>query len=120
MRKAFYISISAAMTVALFSGTAQAARHLSDYVDANGYLNVQALTCAQLADTYQEDANMLMSWYSGWYNGLAQKHYMDVVKGKVVEDQVIGYCQANPNKLVIDAISTVIKVDRALLGIQAQ
>jgi len=118
MRKAFYFS--AVMTVALLSGTAQAARHLTEYVDANGFLNVQALTCAQLADTYQEDADMLMSWYSGWYNGLAQKHYMDVVKGKVVEDEVIGYCQANPGKLVIDAISVVIKFDRALLGIQAQ
>jgi hypothetical protein len=118
MRKALFIF--AAMTLLAGSGTAQAARHLSEYVDANGFLNVQALTCAQLADTYQEDANMLMSWYSGWYNGLAHKHYMDVLKGKAVEDQVIGYCQANPDKLVIDAISVVIKFDRALLGIQAQ
>jgi hypothetical protein len=118
MRKVFYVS--AVVTVMLFSSTAQAARHLTDYVDANGFLNVQALTCAQLADTYQEDANLLMSWYSGWFNGLAHKHYMDVLKGKAVEDQVIGYCQANPNALVIDAISVVIKVDRGLLGIQAQ
>ena len=35
---------------------------LSAYVDANGFLNVQALTCGQLANTYQEDANALMSW----------------------------------------------------------
>ena len=119
MRKAFYVS-AVVTAMALFSGTAQAARHLTDYVDANGFLNVQALTCAQLADTYQEDANMLMTWYSGWFNGLAHKHYMDVVKGAVVEEQVIGYCQANPDKLVIDAISVVVKVDRALLGIQAQ
>jgi HdeA/HdeB family len=119
MRTAFYVSVIAT-TIVLFSGTAQAARHLIDYVDANGFLNVQTLTCAQLADTYQEDANMLMAWYSGWYNGLAHKHEMDVVKAKVVEDEVIGYCQANPDQLVIQAISVVIKVDRALLGIQAQ
>ena len=36
----------------------------------------------QLANTYQEDANALMSWYSGWYNGLAHKHYMDYKKGR--------------------------------------
>ena len=118
MRKAFYAS--AAISVAFISGTAQAATHLSEYVDANGFLNVQTLTCAQLAGTYQQDADMLMSWYSGWYNGLAQKHFMDVAKGKVVESQVIAYCEANPNKLVIDAISVVVKFDRALLGIQAQ
>ena len=46
---------------------------LSAYVDANGYLDVQTLTCAQLANTYQEDANLLAAWYSGWYNGLAHK-----------------------------------------------
>jgi hypothetical protein len=108
------------MAIVLVSGRAEAAKHLSDYVDANGFLNVQTLTCAQLAGTYQEDANMLMSWYSGWYNGLAQKHYMDVAKGRVVEGQVIDYCEANPDKLVIDAIAVVIKFDRALLGIQAQ
>ena len=27
---------------------------LSAYVDANGFIDVQALTCAQLANTYQE------------------------------------------------------------------
>ena len=42
---------------------------LTDYVDANGYINVQKLTCAQLADTFQPDADALMAWYSGWYNG---------------------------------------------------
>ena len=44
---------------------------LSAYADANGFIDVQKLTCAQLANTYQEDANALSSWYSGWYNGLA-------------------------------------------------
>jgi hypothetical protein len=46
---------------------------------------VQALTCAQLANTYQEDANALTSWYSGWYNGLAHKHFMDYKKGRGAE-----------------------------------
>jgi hypothetical protein len=56
---------------------------LSAYVDANGYINVQKLTCAQLADTYQQDADMLTAWYSGWYNGLAHKHFLDYRKGKL-------------------------------------
>jgi hypothetical protein len=37
---------------------------LSAYADANGFIDVQTLTCAQLANTYQEDANALTSWYS--------------------------------------------------------
>jgi hypothetical protein len=47
---------------------------LSSYVDANGFIDVQKLTCAQLAGTFQEDADMLATWYSGWYNGLAKKN----------------------------------------------
>src|ERR1700736_2661973 len=50
---------------------------LSSYVDAQGFIDVQKLTCAQLAGTFQEDADMLATWYSGWYNGLAKKHYLD-------------------------------------------
>ena len=116
MRKLFFVGVILAATTASWS--AQAARHLADYVDANGFLNVQALTCAQLDDTFVEDANLLMAWYSGWFNGLSKKHYMDVLGAKVVQDQVISYCEANPQKLVIDGIATVLKVDRAILGIQ--
>jgi hypothetical protein len=31
---------------------------LATYVDANGFIDVQKLTCAQLANTFQEDADM--------------------------------------------------------------
>jgi hypothetical protein len=34
---------------------------LSSYADANGFIDVQALTCGQFANTYQEDANALTS-----------------------------------------------------------
>jgi hypothetical protein len=37
---------------------------LSTYADANGFIDVQKLTCGQLANTYQEDANALSSWYT--------------------------------------------------------
>ena len=32
---------------------------LSAYADKNGFIDVQELTCGQLANTYQEDANAL-------------------------------------------------------------
>ena len=102
------------------SSGADAQVNLSEYADPEGFLDIQALTCAQLAGTWQDQADLLSSWYSGWYNGLARKHFMDAVKGKGIEHQVILYCEANPQKLIIDAISVVFKVDRALLGIQAQ
>ena len=78
---------------------------LSAYVDANGFIDVQALTCAQLANTYQSDANVLMAWYSGWYNGLGHKHYMDYKKGRELEHLVIEYCKAHQDEKIIHAIA---------------
>ena len=86
---------------------------LSAYADANGFIDVQALTCGQLANTYQEDANALTSWYSGWYNGLAHKHYADFKKGRIVEHQVIEYCKAHHDEKIIHAIAVILKEDRA-------
>jgi hypothetical protein len=48
---------------------------LKTYADRDGYIDVQKLTCAQLANTFQEDADYLTVWYSGWYNGLGKKAY---------------------------------------------
>lgn len=110
----FALAMAAVMTC---SG-AFAQTPLSAYVDSNGFIDVQKLTCAQLAGTFQEDADALTAWYSGWYNGLAKKHYMDLKKGKVVEHEVIQYCKANPGKLIIEAIAVVFKDERARLGIR--
>lgn len=82
---------------------------LSSYMDSKGFLDVQALTCAQLANTYQEDADYLAAWYSGWYNGLAQKHFAHVTRTKSGEHQVIVYCKAHPELKVIQAIDLLFK-----------
>ena len=101
----------------LFSSIAQAQVDLSTYADGEGFINVQALTCAQLANTWQEDADRLTAWYSGWYNGLAKKHYMDIRKGKEAEHEVIVYCKAHPELKIIQAIDVVFKSMRERLGI---
>ncbi|MFL4997884.1 MAG: HdeA/HdeB family chaperone [Microvirga sp.] len=98
--------------------SAQTAIPLSTYADARGYLDVQILTCAQLADTYQEDADALTAWYSGWYNGLARKHHANVSRAKLVEHELILHCKANRDKKVIEAIAVVFKDERAKLGIE--
>jgi len=66
---------------------------------------------------WQEDADRLTAWYSGWYNGLAKKHYMDVRKGKEAEHEVIVYCKAHPELKIIQAIDVVFKSMRERLGI---
>ena len=100
--------------------TASAQVELKTYADANGYIDVQKLTCAQLANTFQEDANFLTAWYSGWYNGLGKKHMMKVDRAKTLEHEVIVHCKANPGKKVIQAIDVVFKTYRAEQGIKVR
>src|SRR6476659_5116260 len=52
MRK---VMILAAAALAFTSLNVRAQTDLKAYADANGYLDVQELTCAQLAGTWQED-----------------------------------------------------------------
>lgn len=112
--------IIAAAAVLMTTTVAKAQVDLSSYADAEGFLNVQALTCAQLANTWQEDADRLATWYSGWYNGLAKKHYMDIRKGKEAEHEVIVYCKAHPEIRIIEAMDIVFKNMRERLGIQVK
>jgi hypothetical protein len=79
--------VLAAAALAITSLDARAQTDLSIYADANGYLDVQKLTCAQLAGTWQEDADKLMVWYSGWYNGLAKKHHFHISRGVRLEHE---------------------------------
>ena len=109
----------AAFLVLQISG-ARAQVDLSSYADTEGFINVQALTCAQLANTWQEDADRLATWYSGWYNGLAKKHYMDIRKGKEAEHEVIVYCKAHPELKIIQAMDVVFKNMREKLGIEVK
>jgi hypothetical protein len=71
MRK-IMTSVVLCLAVVLGSPNARAQVDLSAYADAEGFLDIQALTCAQLAGTWQDQADLLSAWYSGWYDGLAK------------------------------------------------
>jgi predicted deacetylase len=114
------ISAATAVAMVMAGSTAKAQVDLSAYADPEGFLDVQTLTCAQLANTWQGDADRLTAWYSGWYNGLAKKHYMDIRKGKEAEHEVIVYCKANPEIKIIQAIDVVFKSMRERAGIKVQ
>src|SRR5258708_16705998 len=102
------------------SAGAKAQVDMRPYHDAEGFLEIQALTCAQLAGTWQDQADLLSAWYSGWYNGLAKRHYMDIRKGREAEHELILYCKANPQLRIIQAIDVVFKRMRERLGIKVQ
>jgi hypothetical protein len=106
---------AAAMAISVLAGTAApalAAVGLDAYVDKNGFIDVQALTCDQLANTYQEDANALANWYSGWYNGLAKKHYYHLSRVPGEEHALIVYCKAHRDETIIHALDILFKEER--------
>ena len=112
--------VAALMVTAAFGAKAQTAVPLSTYADAGGWIDVQKLTCGQLASTYQEDADLLSTWYSGWYNGLAKKHMFNVNRARDLEHEIIVHCKANRDKKVIQAIDVVFKETRAKQGISVK
>ncbi|WP_441229536.1 HdeA/HdeB family chaperone [Tardiphaga sp. 215_C5_N2_1] len=93
----------------VMSSPAYAQVPLTSYQDGNGFIDVQALTCAQLINTYQEDADTLAAWYSGWYNGLAKKHFAHITRAKSGEHYLILYCRAHPQLKIIEAIDVLLK-----------
>ena len=95
--------------------SARAQTNLSACVDSEGHVDIQALTCAQLAGTWQEDADMFPS---GWYDGLVRMHRLNVRRAKEAEHEVMPYCKAKPSKPVFEAIAVVFKDMRAMLGIK--
>lgn len=85
---------------------------LSKYTDANGNIDVQKLTCGQLANTSQADADFLGALYIGWYNGLAKKNAINLTRGKDAIRNLIVHCKANKDKRVTQAIDFIRKDER--------
>jgi hypothetical protein len=96
--------------MALFGASAaQAQVELNTYSDAKGNLDIQKLTCAQLANTFQEDADFMTVWYSGWWNGHMKRHSVNIARAKDGIHEVIVYCKANPDTKVVDAVDAYVK-----------
>jgi hypothetical protein len=119
MRKVLILAATG-LTITFANSGANAQVDLSTYADAEGYIDVQTLTCAQLAGTWQDQADLLTTWYSGWYNGLAKKHYINIPRAKEMEHEVIVYCKANPQLKIIQAMDVVFKSMRERAGIKVQ
>ena len=111
-RTIFKMSALAAAAIVFSAWGSQAQVEISKYADSKGYIDVQKLTCAQLANTFQEDADFLGVWYSGWYNGLAKKHAINIPRVKQGIREVIVHCQANKGKRIIQAIDYVLKQEQ--------
>src|SRR5215472_9021489 len=109
LRSARFVALGLGSAGMLIASAPQAQVELKTYADEKGYLNVRALTCAQLANTFQEDANFLGTWYSGWWNGHLKRHSININRAKEGIHEVIVYCKANPDAKVVDAVDAYVK-----------
>jgi hypothetical protein len=109
MNRKRFVGLSGAFALVSLVSPAVAQVPLTSYQDANGFIDVQALTCAQLVNTYQEDADTLAAWYSGWYNGLAKKHFAHITRAKSGEHELILHCRLHPQSKIIEAIDVLLK-----------
>lgn len=96
------------MASTVIAPNAHAQVALKTYEDEKGYINVRALACAQLANTFQEDADFLGAWYSGWWNGNMKRHTINFKRTKQGIHEVIVYCKANPDAKVVDAVNAYV------------
>jgi hypothetical protein len=85
---------------------------LSRYGDANGSVDIGRLTCGQLDDTSNDEADVLLAWYSGWHSGLANKraaNTINIARLRYVMRNVVDYCQANRNKKLTQVLELMLK-----------
>jgi hypothetical protein len=71
---------------------------------------------AQLANTSEQDVNMLTAWFGGWYNGLGHKHFIHFDRGELLEHEVIVYCREHPERRVLDALAVVFRDEQVAAG----
>jgi HdeA/HdeB family len=86
-----------------------AAANLGKYADANGSLDVRQLTCAHLDDTSADEAQLLLSWYSGWYFGSEKKRGINLPRVRYNLRTVMDYCRANRDKRLSDVMDLMLK-----------
>lgn len=88
---------------------AQTAVDVATYADVKGDINMQTLTCGQLAASSQEDADFLGTWYLGWASGQSKKAALNVAGAKAAIPALIAYCKLNKDRPVAQALDTVLK-----------
>jgi hypothetical protein len=79
------------------------------YADASGNINAEKLTCAHLADTSPEEADLFFVWYSGWYNGVAKKRGINLAHVRSAVQTAVAYCKGNRDKRLVQVMELMLK-----------
>lgn len=101
--------ISTAPGTAPSAAAPQPQSFLARYADANGNLDVRQLTCGHLDDTSAEEAELFLSWYSGWYSGVAKNRGINLARIRYAIRNVVAYCKGDRNKRLTDVMEQMLK-----------
>ena len=82
---------------------------LARYADANGNLDVRQLTCGHLDDTSAEEAELFLSWYSGWYSGIAKNRGINLARVRYAIRNVVAYCKGDRSKRLTEVMEQMLK-----------
>ena len=100
---------------AVVQGSPQASQaprvQLSQYAEPNGELDVRRLTCAHIDAVSPEEADVLLSWYSGWYAAAAKRRGANISFARVRDTvrNVRDYCRANGEKNLSQVMELMLK-----------
>ena len=101
--------VSTAPGTAPSAAASQPQSFLARYADANGNLDVRQLTCGHLDDTSAEEAELFLSWYSGWYSGVAKNRGINLARTRYAIRNVVAYCKGDRNKRLTDVMEQMLK-----------
>jgi hypothetical protein len=101
--------ISTAPGTAPSAAAPQPQSFLARYADANGNLDIRQLTCGHLDDTSAEEAELFLSWYSGWYSGVAKNRGINLARIRYAIRNVVVYCKGDRNKRLTDVMEQMLK-----------
>jgi hypothetical protein len=82
---------------------------LGSFVNASGVIDAQRLSCAELADAAPEEAQLFLTWYSGWYAGTAKKRGLNPARTLNTIQGVMDYCRGNRDKKVVQVMELMLK-----------
>jgi hypothetical protein len=82
---------------------------LGSLVNASGVVDVQRLSCAELADAAPDEARMFLSWYSGWYAGTAKKRGLNPSRTQNAIHAVMDHCKANRDKKIVQVMELMLR-----------
>jgi hypothetical protein len=82
---------------------------LSQYADASGDLDIRRLTCAHLEVAAPDEADLLLSWYSGWYAANAKKRGINLTRVRYAMRNVMTYCRSNGDKTLSQVMELMLK-----------